>query len=218
MASVVDTISRFQFITMDNAEVEHLQQVTMACEAGIDWIQLRMKNVDEHEYYKKAIEAKKICDGFNCRLIINDHVQVAHQLGAYGVHVGKLDMPVSQVRAIVGKDMIVGGTANTVEDIIMHAEQGADYIGLGPFRFTTTKKKLSPVLDTEGYTGIINKLKGNGISIPVVAIGGILLHDITALTQTGVHGIAFSGLLLQAVNKKEVFTALQKQWMPRASH
>ena len=85
----------------------------------------------------------------------------------------------------------------------MHAEAGADYIGCGPFRFTTTKKNLSPVLGLEGYTDIVSKMKAEGINLPIVAIGGITKEDIPLLMKTGINGIALSGSILRAENPIE---------------
>lgn len=87
-------------------------------------------------------------------------------------------MPIAEARQILGKDFIIGGTANTFEDVQMHYQAGADYIGCGPFRFTTTKKNLSPILGLEGYKAIVSQMKTAGINLPIVAIGGITYDDI----------------------------------------
>ena len=158
-----------------------------------------------------AEAAKKICDRYQAALIINDYPQVAVDVEAAGVHVGKLDMTVAAARAITGNGMIVGGTANTLEDILQHVQHGASYVGVGPFRFTTTKQNLSPILGLAGYQSILQALKEKGITIPVIAIGGILLEDIPALLETGVHGIAASGLITQAANKSTVVREIYHQ-------
>ncbi len=99
-------------------------------------------------------------------------------------------MPVAEARGILGKEFIIGGTANTFDDVKMHYKAGADYIGCGPFRFTTTKKDLSPVLGLEGYRSIILQMKEANIHLPIVAIGGITLEDIPSIMETGITGIA----------------------------
>lgn len=109
-------------------------------------------------------------------------------------------MPVGEARKILGDSFIIGGTSNTFEDIAMHAAAGADYIGCGPFRFTTTKKNLSPVLGLEGYQTLVAKMRENGLTLPIVAIGGINAADIPAIMRTGVSGIALSGTVLRAEN------------------
>ena len=112
-------------------------------------------------------------------------------------------MPIGEARQILGEAFIIGGTANTFEDVKLHHAAGADYLGIGPFRFTTTKKNLSPVLGLEGYTSILAQMNEAGIRIPVVAIGGIVAEDIPAIMETGVNGIALSGAILQAPDPVE---------------
>jgi thiamine-phosphate pyrophosphorylase len=107
-------------------------------------------------------------------------------------------MPVDEARRILGPDFIIGGTANTFDDIRCLHQAGADYIGCGPFRFTTTKKNLSPVLGLDGYRNIVAQMRQNGIDLPIVAIGGITLPDIPEILGTGVTGIALSGMMLNA--------------------
>ena len=130
--------------------------------------------------------------------ILDDHVRLVEKTGADGVHLGKNDMPVDEARRLLGNGKIIGGTANTLDDIIMHCSRGADYIGCGPFRFTTTKKNLAPVLGLEGYKEIMEGLGKAGIKIPVAAIGGITVGDIPAIMATGINGIAISGSVLKA--------------------
>ena len=127
-------------------------------------------------------------------------MELVERAGADGVHLGKNDMPVDEARKILGNGKIIGGTANTIEDIVRLHKQGADYIGCGPFRFTTTKKKLSPVLGLEGYKSIVQNMRDKGIDLPIVAIGGITVADIPAIMATGVTGIALSGAILGAAD------------------
>ena len=136
-------------------------------------------------------------------LILDDHVELAKKLEVDGVHLGKKDMPIGEARQMLGEAFIIGGTANTFEDVKLHHAAGADYLGIGPFRFTTTKKNLSPVLGLEGYTSILAQMNEAGIRIPVVAIGGIVAEDIPAIMETGVNGIALSGAILQAPDPVE---------------
>lgn len=205
-------ISRLQFLTMDEAPFDHLQQVDAACHAGIRWIQLRMKNAGDPLFLETALAAKKICDARGCFLIINDRVDIAGAAKAHGVHLGKQDMPVGEARRLLGDNFIIGGTANTAGDILEHHRQGADYIGLGPYRYTTTKKNLSPVLGLEGYHRIMTELRQEQVFIPVVAIGGIRTEDMPALLQAGVHGIAFSGLLVHAAGRQAAVNALEAKF------
>ncbi|MGN6509623.1 MAG: thiamine phosphate synthase [Chitinophaga sp.] len=197
-------MERLLYISQETPESSHAENIRAACEAGCRWVQLRVKSGDVSAV---AFEAKQICDHFGAKLSINDHPVIARTIGAYGLHVGLQDMPVNEARKIVGKDCWLGGTANTLSDALMHAAAGADYIGAGPFRFTTTKKNLSPILGIEGYRGLMKGINGK---LPVLAIGGILLEDIPALMNTGVHGIAVSGLITHAPDKKVMVTRILK--------
>lgn len=113
-------------------------------------------------------------------------------------------MPLAKARAILGNEYIIGCTANTLEDILRIVQGPADYIGLGPYRFTTTKEKLSPVLGLEGYHKLFEQLKQEKTIVPpVVGIGGICSEDVEVLLATGLHGVAVSGAISQASSVKD---------------
>ena len=187
-----------QFISHYSERYSYLDSIQLALEGGCRWIQLRMKDATDDEVRPIAVEAQKLCRAYGAKFIIDDRVALVRELGADGVHLGKNDMPIREARQILGPDYIIGGTANTFEEAKAHYEASADYIGCGPFRFTTTKKKLAPVLGLDGYRQIIRKLRAANITIPVVAIGGITKDDIPAILQTGITGIALSGTVLRA--------------------
>ena len=182
-----------QFITHQTENYSYLESARMALEGGCKWIQLRMKEASP----------APLCKAKEAILILDDHVELAKKLEVDGVHLGKKDMPIGEARQMLGEAFIIGGTANTFEDVKLHHAAGADYLGIGPFRFTTTKKNLSPVLGLEGYTSILAQMNEADIRIPVVAIGGIVAEDIPAIMETGVNGIALSGAILQAPDPVE---------------
>lgn len=192
-----------QFITHQTEKYSYLDSARMALEGGCKWIQLRMKEAPLEEVEDVGLQLQQMCRDHEAIFVLDDHVDLAIKLEADGVHLGKMDMPVAEARRQMGERFIIGGTANTFEDVKMLYEAGADYIGIGPFRFTTTKKNLSPVLGLEGYTSIISQMQQFGISLPVVAIGGITFEDIPDIMKTGVNGIALSGSILQAKNPTE---------------
>ncbi len=202
-------LSRLYFITMDDVrggtmydarvgQMDAFNQIEAACRSGVRLVQLRMKEASEEEFLRTAVAAKKICVSYGCLLIINDRVEIAAAVDADGAHVGKEDLSVWEARRILGAGKIIGGTANTIADIREHYAAGADYVGLGPHRFTTTKKKLSPILGLEGYQRIKAQMTEEAISIPIFAIGGIELNDLGPLLEAGMYGVAFSGLLVNA--------------------
>lgn len=184
-------ISKLHYISQE----PHLPSIRKACQAGCRWIQLRMKDQEDEVYEQLAYQAKEICDQYNALLIINDHVGIVQKISSRGVHLGKQDMPVAEARKLLGSDCIIGGTANTFEDIEQLYQAGADYIGLGPFRFTHTKKNLSPILGPEGYKALMERCATRGIQTPVIAIGGILPEDVAGLLQAGIYGIAVSSVI-----------------------
>ena len=189
-----------QFITHTNERYDYIDGVQMALEGGCRWIQLRMKDASEETFLKTAETTRVLCKQYDAVFILDDHVEWVEKIGADGVHLGKDDMPIDKARQLLGKDKIIGGTANTFEDVKRIFLAGADYIGCGPFRYTTTKKKLSAVLGLDGYRQIISQMKTLGINLPVIAIGGILLSDVADIMTTGVSGIAVSGGVLTANN------------------
>ena len=205
-----------QFISHKTERIDYLEGIEKALEGGCRWVQLRMKEAKPEDIIETGKQARRLCDKYSATLIIDDHVELVKETGADGVHLGKNDMPVDEARRVLGEEFIIGGTANTFEDIERLASQGADYIGCGPFRFTTTKKVLAPILALQGYSDITARMKAEGIDIPiiakmedagidlpVVAIGGITADDIDEILATGVRGIALSSTILRAENPVE---------------
>lgn len=199
-----------QFITHTNERYDYIDGVRMALEGGCRWIQLRMKDTSEEDVLKTAKSTRKLCRKYGAVFILDDYVELVERTGADGVHLGKDDMPIDKARRLLGKDKIIGGTANTFEDVKRIYSAGADYIGCGPFRFTTTKKKLSPILGLDGYRRIIEQMTAYGINIPVIAIGGILLQDVSDIMKTGVSGVAVSGAILNANNDDTPVTTMKR--------
>lgn len=210
--------SKLQYISQGSTESEQLSHIKAALEAGCDWIQLRFKNADLDTFKKTAEKAQQLCKSHKAVFIINDHVALAKALEADGVHIGLDDMPVAKAREILGANKIIGGTANTLAHVLQRVEERCDYIGLGPLRFTATKEKLSPVLGVEGYRSIMNELNQKQIDTPVYAIGGIVAEDIESLMDTGVHGIAVSGIITNHPQKKELVTQLNHHLHANTQH
>ncbi len=192
-----------QFITHFTDSISYSDSVRIALEGGCRWIQLRMKHATEAEIRETAGKVLPLCRQYGATLILDDHVELVRETGADGVHLGLTDMPVAEARKILPKGQyIIGGTANTLGDIRRHAASGADYIGCGPLRFTTTKDrdKLAPVIGVDGYRRIMEGMRLEGISLPVVGIGGVTAGDIPELAGTGLSGIALSGSILHAAD------------------
>ena len=192
---------RLQFITHHNDRFSYLDSARLALAGGCRWIQLRMKGADSQLFEATAREVGALCREYGATFIIDDEVELAKRVGADGVHLGKEDMPIAKARAILGSEAIIGATVNSTEDILGHVHGTMpDYFGCGPFRFTTTKRRLAPTLGLDGYRAIMRQMHEAHISIPLVAIGGIAQEDITPLLECGVDGIALSGSVLNSSN------------------
>jgi len=201
-------ISKLQFITNAKDCKTICLQVNEAIEAGVDWVQFRMKDTSYEERLSVAQKVKEICVQNNVSFIINDDVRLTKEIQADGVHLGLDDMNPIKAREILGEDAIIGATCNTFSHIQERHKQRVDYIGLGPFRFTTTKKNLSPLLGLDGYSTILQDMKKNGIDTPIIAIGGIQEDDITDIANTSVYGIAVSSLITSSDNKKNIINQI----------
>lgn len=186
------------FITHRNDRFGYIEGARAALEGGCRRVQLRMKDENEEVVLETAQRLREMCDSYAADLYIDDHVDIAIKAGAKGVHLGRNDMAPDQARRLMGPAFIIGGTANTFGDIVRLNGQGVDYIGLGPFRFTETKKNLSPVLGLGGYERMIGQCMDADIDLPVVAIGGITSGDIPAILSAGVSAIAVSSTILAA--------------------
>lgn len=167
----------------------------LACRGGVRWVQLRVKNLPAAEWRQRALATQAVCRQHGATFLLNDNPALALAIGADGVHLGKEDMPPAEARALLGPAFIIGGTANTFADIAGLVAAGVDYVGLGPFRFTTTKENLSPVLGLAGYAGVLGQCRAAGFAVPVIGIGGVGLADVPALRAAGLYGVAVSGAI-----------------------
>lgn len=193
-------MNNIQFITHENQRFGYVEGAEMALRGGCKWVQLRMKDATNNKFLSVGRKVAELCRSYNATFLLDDRVHLVAELGADGVHLGKNDMPISEARRILGNEKIIGGTANTFADVQHLAAQGADYIGCGPFRYTPTKRNLAPILGLEGYQNILKQMQQVGISLPLIAIGGIVSTDIAALRDIGVNGIAVSGAVLGAAD------------------
>jgi thiamine-phosphate pyrophosphorylase len=206
-------ISKLHYITTGPALAEK------ACSGGVNWIQLRLKDIAYHDYRTVAREVQSVCRQYHCTLIINDNVELAFELGADGVHIGREDMSPGLARELLQEEKIIGCTSNTPADILELAARNIDYIGLGPYRYTSTKKNLSPLLGLDGYNTIFRQMSMMPLKLPpIVAIGGITVEDIPALAATGLHGVAVSGIISSAPDvsvKAGLLAGLCEQYFSR---
>ena len=187
-------MEKLQYISQGFTIEDQELNIRKALDNGVKWIQVRWKNAPENEFIKLCEISKKLCSDNQAICIINDHIQIVKLVDAEGVHLGLKDTSIEIARHILGENKIIGGTANTISDVLQRMDEPCDYIGLGPLRFTSTKEQLSPILGFEGYKKIIQNLKERSLEIPkIFAIGGVVLEDIELLQQIGIYGVAVSG-------------------------
>ncbi|MDC8105762.1 thiamine phosphate synthase [Chryseobacterium sp. PTM-20240506] len=185
---------KLQYISQGNTKEEQELNIYRALDAGVKWVQVRWKNAPGKELFELCEKSKLQCTEYGAICIINDHIHLAELVDADGVHLGLDDDTITQARQILGPEKIVGGTANTLEDVLQRIDESCDYIGLGPLRYTPTKEKLSPVLGFKGYQQLIRDLEKRSVKIPAIyAIGGVRLEDVELLQEIGIHGVAVSG-------------------------
>ncbi len=159
-------------------------QVEQALRGGVTLLQLREKNLCQESFLQEAFQIKELCDRYEVPLIINDHVEIAREVDAAGVHVGQKDMEAGAAREILGSEKIIGVSARTVEQAVLAERQGADYLGVGAVFSTGTKQ------DAQNITKDRLREICRAVSIPVVAIGGITAENLTELGGSGIDGIA----------------------------
>lgn len=168
------------------------EKIETALKAGVDYVQLREKNISSAEYLKRARILREMTEKYHTKFIVNDRLDIAMLSEADGVHLGQSDVPVADARKILGRDKIIGATAKTVEQAVKAEQEGADYLGSGAWFFTSTKKDAVPIAE-ETYRDILN-----AVTIPNVAVGGINAENGRKPLECGASGLAISAGILAA--------------------
>jgi len=164
--------------------------VSVVLKAGIKFVQYREKDRTRREIYAEALRLRELTNNFNATLIINDHADIALAINADGVHLGQDDLPLREARRIMGT-RIVGISTHDLLQAKEAEAGGADYIGFGPVFHTTTKDAGAP-------RGIDNlRLIKQNVSIPVVAIGGVGIANISSVCDAGADAVAVGDRHLQ---------------------
>lgn len=187
-----------QFITNEHSRHTVVDQVKAVIAGGCRWVQIRMKEASDEEIKNVVEQIKPLCIETETFLLLNDRVELAKELNVGGVHLGQGDMTPSKARLILGPAAVIGVTANTFDQIKQVSALDIDYIGVGPYAFTETKKNLAPVLGLEGISAIKKEMMAEKIEIPIVAVGGIENKDIRPLLEAGVNGVAVSSAIADA--------------------
>ena len=204
---------RLQFITTATENLNHVEVARKAGVAGVKWIQYRNKVASQKKMWEEALQLKAVCKEFKATLIINDYPNLAFEAGADGVHLGKEDVSVEEARNLIGDKFIIGASCNNIDDIIRAQYDGANYVGLGPFRFTNTKSNLNPVLDKTDIEKVMDDYAKRKLTIPVYAIGGVIAADVEFLLSIGIYGVAVSSALINSADMSSSFQNFNSQFL-----
>ena len=182
-------IAPLHILTLDLPHRTHAQQAEAACAGGARWVQFRTKTLTGEARYAEARAVVAACRRHGAVAIVNDDPELALAAEADGVHLGREDMPPPEARKILGPRKIIGVTVNFPSDVAkVSREAVADYAGVGPWRFTTTKAKLAPVLAPDALRDLLAGLA----PLPAVIIGGVVADDLPAILALGARGAAVS--------------------------
>lgn len=184
-----------QFITNTEASATPAEQIRGFISGGGRWVQIRMKEASDEEIEKVVADVKPLCLETETFLLLDDRVELAKKLDVGGVHLGREDMLPSKARMLLGPAAVIGVTANTIDDIKAVRSLDIDYIGMGPYADTRTKKNLAPILGLEGIRDLCTGMERLEINISHVAVGGIRPVDVVPLMEAGVNGVAVSGAI-----------------------
>lgn len=178
--------------------------VRAAVAGGVTCVQLREKECSTRQFVAEARAVRELLAGTGIPLIINDRIDVAMAVDADGVHLGQTDMLMADVRRLVGTDMLIGISAESVEDAVRAQAEGADYVGISPVFSTPTKTDTAPALSLDGVA-LIRK----AVSLPLVGIGGIGPGNAAKVIRAGCDGVAVVSAIVSAPDPRKAATELK---------
>jgi thiamine-phosphate pyrophosphorylase len=191
-------ISKLHYLTQDLPNRSHVEQATIACEAGANWIQYRCITKGDDELIEEINEIAAICDDWGTTLILTNHYHLLDKVDAQGVHIEDFEADFKAIREAIGDDKTLGASATDIELLTRVQNSGVvDYCGYGPFAHTDTKPNNKPLLGFEGYRQL---QKHHEIDVPVIAVGGVQVTDVEHLLETGIYGIAVSAAVNLAID------------------
>ncbi|WP_449620868.1 thiamine phosphate synthase [Robertmurraya sp. Marseille-Q9965] len=197
---------KLYLVTEESLPLEQLLTIVEeAIKGGVTCVQLREKTNSGKLFFEKAVKLRELTSRYEVPLYINDRVDIALVVNADGIHVGQEDLPLSEIKRIVPPSMLVGVSAGTVEEALTAEKDGADYIGVGAV-FPTKSKDNAKLLPVGELERIID-----AVSIPVVAIGGIKLENISQIRDTGIAGVAVVSEIMKAENPSEAAELLRNE-------
>ena len=183
MKNIEDSFGFYGILTNPVKGYDYLTNILVDYEVAM--IQLRMKVGTEYERLKVADSMRKIAEGSNSLLIINDYPQIALDCDADGVHVGQGDMSVEEVRALVGEEMIVGLSTHNPNETTLSRDEAVNYVGVGPVYATPTKNIPDPTLGLETMAEMISIANR-----PAVTLGGIDFERLPKVLEAGARNFS----------------------------
>jgi thiamine-phosphate pyrophosphorylase len=178
--------------------------VRAAVAGGVTCVQLREKSCGTREFVDEARAVRALLAGTGVPLIVNDRIDVALAVGADGVHLGQTDMRIADARRLTGPGMLIGISAECLEDAVRAQAEGADYIGVSPVFSTPTKTDTAPPLGLDGIAAI-----RAAVSLPLVGIGGIGPANAAAVIRAGCDGIAVVSAIVSAADPRKAAAELK---------
>jgi thiamine-phosphate pyrophosphorylase len=168
-------------------------------------VQLREKDCSTREFIEQGLTIKKFLKDHSVPLIINDRVDVAQAIKADGVHLGQTDMPLGLAKKILGESMIIGISAESVQNAIEAEKGGANYLGVSPIYATPTKSDTAPALGLEGLKEI-----RKAVRLPLVGIGGLNTKTAAEVIRNGADGVAVVSAIVAADDPETAAGDLKK--------
>lgn len=195
------TIEKLHFITYDH-DLTHVELAEAALKGGARCVQVRVKGRSFDEWIRIAMSVREVCERYRAACIVNDSVAVAKIIGADGVHLGVSDGSLEEARRKLGPEAIIGASVSSPADLDRITDD-TNYLGVGPYRFTTTKTDLNPILEGAGLAALLKECQRRFPHIPAIAIGGIALEDIPELLTLGAYGVAVASAIGGAQDREE---------------
>ncbi len=174
----------------------------LVIDGGADAIQLREKAISDREFISLAGEVRDITTKRGSLLIINDRVHVAREINADGVHLGQQDMSVLEARDIIGNEKIIGVSTHSIMQARQAQKDGADYIAIGPI-YPTKTKGYEPSIGIE----VIQKISGEEVNIPIIAIGAITLENLDEVLKAGASRVAVCSAI---ISSKDIYSSTKQ--------
>lgn len=188
------------------------EAVEQAILGGCTMVQLREKESSSLEFYEQAQEVKQITDRYGVPLIINDRVDIALAVEAAGIHIGQSDLPVPDVRRLIGMEMLLGVSVSSLEEAGKAMEDGADYLGVGAMFPTGTKTDANAVSMEE-----LRRIR-RMTNLPIVVIGGINQENAGLFRPMGIDGLAVVSAIIGRPDIRKAAAQMKEAFYKEVSH